>query len=691
MSRRLEWWVDRGGTFTDCVVRDLDTGELDTTKVRSSDDAVERAMAALVPNTAPTGRVKLGTTLATNALLERTGAATVLVTNQGLEDLQLIGDQTRPELFSLRVPPRQPLATEAISVLTTQDGELWVDEMLPALRNAKKRGAHALAVALMHATRDGRLENQIAALAEETGFDHVSVSHQVANRLGLLARADTTVANAYTEPLLRGYLAHLARALPKCRVACMQSHGALIDAQQVRAKDIVLSGPAAGAIATASVADAIGITPVIGFDMGGTSTDVCRYDGELRHRDTNIIGGVAIHAPTVAIHTVASGGGSICRCIGGRLSVGPQSAGANPGPLSYGQPDAHEVTLTDASVVLGRLSPERFPFKLDQDAAARGLARIASELAEQGQRLSVEQVAAGLVEIAAHHMASAIRQVTLTDGYDVRDHALVAFGGAAGQYACTVAQALGIGRIVFHPLAGVLSAFGMGVAAKGWRGERDAGSVPLGQEDPTTWDAVFDALEREGREALSSRQDQDELRIERHVALRYSTTDAVVEVAPSTPAEMADAFRALHQARFGYVRPDYPIEVVSLRVAAEHRHAPPVLPKVVSGHGDPVRYQQVWSVDRFERAPVYRREDLAIGRSITGPAVISERIGTLVVDRGFTATMDAQGLIDVRDTTTVAGRSPAARAADPVLLEVFRNRFMAIAEQMGAVLQRTGR
>ena len=373
---RHQFWIDRGGTFTDCIYRDRATKALRVTKMLSSDQAPLQGIRALLGLDAddpiPPSEVRMGTTLATNALLERGGCRCVLVADKGFGDLIRIGDQTRPELFALEIDKPEPLPDAVIEVgaRMTADGSLLhtldSEALRQALQAARNRGTESVAIALIHAYRDGALEHRVEAIAKDVGFTHVSVSSEISNELGLLGRADTTVANAYLTPLLTHYLSELERELGAGRLRMMQSNGGLVDASGFIGRNAVLSGPAAGVVATGAIADELGLPEVIGFDMGGTSTDVSRYAGEVTRVFESQISGIRIRAPMIELHTVAAGGGSICRLDGNRMTVGPQSAGAEPGPLCYGKPGARELTLTDVSLHLGRIAADRFPFALDE-------------------------------------------------------------------------------------------------------------------------------------------------------------------------------------------------------------------------------------------------------------------------------------------------------------------------------------
>ena len=697
---RHQFWIDRGGTFTDCIRRDTETGALSVTKVLSSDEApVEgiRALLGLDPgDPIPPSEVRMGTTLATNALLERRGCPCVLIADRGLGDLMRLGDQTRPDLFALDIEKPAPLTDAVVEVgaRMTAEGQtlrpLDVDALRAELEAARLQGAESVAIALIHAYRDDAVERQAAAIAHELGFTHVSTSSAVSNELGLLGRTDTTVANAYLTPLLTRYLTGIENELGAGRLRMMQSNGGLVDASRFIGRNAVLSGPAAGVVASGAVADELGLSEVIGFDMGGTSTDVSRYDGEVSRVFESQIGGVRIRAPMIELHTVASGGGSICRLDGKRMTVGPQSAGADPGPLCYGKPGAEELTLTDVALCLGRIAPDRFPLPLDQARPQAKLDEVASALRALGVERTATDVAHGFLRVAVENMAAAIQKVSVARGHDVRTHAMVVFGGAGGQYACPIARRLGIETLVFHPFAGVLSAFGMGVADFEWHGERDAGRVSLDDPLPKHWERTFFELEVAGREALDRDADSDARWGVRHqLALRYRGTETSLTVDWGDPSEMRAEFEALHKREFGYVRSTHTVEAATLRVTVELSSPSPELPLAVPGDGRPDRMTRLWSGGALVEAPVYRRESLRIGVEVLGPALLLDATGTIAVDEGFTAVRNERDTLILRDTQPDAEDEAADTRVDPVLLEVFNNQFKSIAEQMGVVLQRT--
>ncbi|HEU4430670.1 MAG TPA: hydantoinase/oxoprolinase family protein, partial [Myxococcota bacterium] len=582
-AERWRFWIDRGGTFTDCIALAPD-GALHTRKLLSHERAPIEAIHAVLrdaggcePGDAlPPCEVKLGTTVATNALLERRGARVLLATTRGLGDLLAIGTQERPDLFALAIAKPAPLFERALELSGRCDARGRVLEALDeaaaraALADAKRAGIESVAILGIHASVDPSWEARVAALARELGFAHVVASHELAREQGMLARGETAVADAYLTPLLRAHLAALAAELLNARLRFMQSSGGLCDAERFRAPSALLSGPAGGAIGAARVAAAAGFASAIGFDMGGTSTDVSLIaNGEPERAFETIVAGQRVKAPMLRVHTIAAGGGSLCRFDGVQLRVGPESAGADPGPLCYGRPHARELTLSDANLWLGRLPAERFPFALRREPVERALKELQAQLANAGHARTPDEIAAGFLEIANERMALAIAEVSIARGVDPRELALVAFGGAAGQHACEVARRLGMRTILVHPLAGLLSAYGIGVAPRSWDGQRDAGRVRLvaNGDAPREVTELLDEIEREGFAALADEGlSASALRAERSLDLRYQGAESALSVAAGEGESWAAAFERAHRARFGYVRAGRAIEVTVARV-----------------------------------------------------------------------------------------------------------------------------
>ncbi|HJL19732.1 MAG TPA: hydantoinase B/oxoprolinase family protein [Sandaracinaceae bacterium LLY-WYZ-13_1] len=695
MEGRWRFWIDRGGTFTDCIGRDPDGGRLRVVKVLSSDEAPLIGIRAILGledgEPIPPCEVRMGTTLATNALLERRGAPCALLITEGFEDLPEIGDQTRPALFALNVDKPAPLAAHVLGVTAraTPDGDVRAEPDLealrPRLRSLAARGVRSAAVAVLHGPRSPSLERALGAAVAEAGIGHASLSHEVDAEQGLLARADTTVADAYLTPLLTDYVAGLRRELPGSDLSIMQSSGALADADRFRGRNAVLSGPAGGVVALGWIAERAGLDRVIGFDMGGTSTDVCRWDGAPDRVFETQVAGVRLRAPMMSIHTVAAGGGSICRFDGRRMTVGPTSAGADPGPLCYGRPEAAEPTLTDVNLALGRLSPARFPFPLDEEAPRAALEAIAARVGDRGWA----EVAAGFFRIAVESMAEAIRRVTVARGHDARDYALVVFGGAGGQHACAVARRLGVRRVLCHPLAGVLSALGMGVADVGWHAEADVGGVPLEAGTLAGLAPTFARLEAQGRAVLG-----DAARTRRRLDLRYAGTETgiTLDLSPGDDdGAVAARFAERHRAEFGYDRPAHPVVATTARLELTRGSEPPAFDVLEAGDAAPRPDERTraWMDGAFhDDVPVYGRERLGAGAELAGPALVLEDTGALVVEPGWTLTVGDDGGMELTDEGGPPRAAPSLEA-DPVRLEIFANAFMSIAEQMGAVLQRT--
>jgi len=734
------FWIDRGGTFTDCIAHSPE-GVQHIAKVLSSDTAplvairqVLEAHGGLAPGApVPACDVKLGTTVATNALLERGGRRTLLVTNAGLGDVLAIGTQERPDLFDLDIRRPAPLPERVIECDVrhradgVQEGVLDAAQLAADLSAAKTDGLESVAVLFIHAHAHPELEQQVAKLARAAGFEDVVCSHAIAREIGFLARGETVCADAYLTPLLAAHTAHLEAELPGSTLRFMQSSGGLTDARRFRGPGALLSGPAGGVVATAKVVGrAEGAGPAaaagaIGFDMGGTSTDVSLVlGGEIDRAFETIVAGLRVRAPMLRIHTVAAGGGSLCRFDGFRQTVGPESAGSRPGPLCYGliggdgAPLASELAVTDVNLFLGRVQADRFPFEVDAGPVRAALERVRGELAEAGFERDLDEVAAGFVEIANASMAEAIIEVSVARGVDPRGLALVGFGGAGGQHVCAIARQLGMKTVLLHPLAGLLSAWGIGTAPITWDGQRDAAAVELSREAtvlPAGVEAALGELAEAGRVALArDGLEGDAVRVERWLDLRYRGTDHPLalrepEVGDDGGADgLAAAFEAEHRTRFGYDRPERPIEIVTARVRAVGEgeadgDAAAPAPVPVGGTKpapEPLRTDAVWfpGLGRVE-APIHLRESLLPGTELEGPAVLLEATGTVVLDPGFSLRVEPDGLLVLLD---LAERAPAAvdapsehhrDEADPVRLEVFGARFKSMAEQMGAVLRNT--
>jgi 5-oxoprolinase (ATP-hydrolysing) len=707
-----EFWIDRGGTFTDVVGRAPD-GRLMTAKLLSEnperypDAAVQgiRDCLGLKPGEPiPDGAiaaVKMGTTVATNALLERKGERVALLITEGFGDLLRIGTQARPSLFDLNI--RRPdllyeLVFEIPGRLGAEGEEVRpLDEaaVAAALAAARAEGIAAVAVALMHGHVNPAHEVRVGEMAKEAGFSQISLSHRVSRLAKLVPRGDTTVVDAYLSPILRRYVAQVQGALDMGRATgrllFMQSNGGLTEAGRFQGKDAILSGPAGGIVGMVRTAEAAGLHRLIGFDMGGTSTDVSHYAGVYERSFETEVAGVRMRAPMMDIHTVAAGGGSICSFRDGRFQVGPESAGANPGPASYRR--GGPLTITDCNVMLGRLSPAHFPAvfgpdgnqPLDAGTVREKFAELAEEIGQTtGKPETPEAVAEGFLRIAIDNMANAIKKISVQRGHDVTEYALQCFGGAGGQHACGVADALGMKTIFIHPQAGVLSAFGMGLAHL--RALREVQfDAPV--SDVAAARAHIDALTAAAAAELA---DQGILTPSVVVTahLRYDGSHQALPVAFDEEMPMRRAFAAAHQARFGFTSPERAVLFEMLAVEAAGGGAG--LPKMACAvpAGEPVERLRVWA-EGWKDVPLYRREGCGTATHILGPAVIAEATATTVVEPGWEARVDGQANLILQRIEARARPPAAGTDVDPVLLELFNNLFMSVADQMGATLANT--
>ncbi|MFN3669500.1 MAG: hydantoinase B/oxoprolinase family protein [Brevundimonas sp.] len=710
------FWIDRGGTFTDIVARAPD-GRLETRKLLSdnpdqyADAAVEgvRRILGADPGPLPEGRVaaiRMGTTVATNALLERKGEPVVLAITRGFGDALRIGWQSRPELFARHIVLNDQLYDRVIEIDERVRADGGMDRPLDEARAradlgaARAAGFRAVAIVLVHGWRFTDHERRLSDIAREIGLEQISVSHEVGALIRIIGRGDTTVADAYLSPILRAYVDRVGADLgPGTPLLFMQSSGGLTSAGAFRGKDAILSGPAGGVVGMAETARAAGFDRVIGFDMGGTSTDVSHFAGDYERTSDAVVAGVRLRAPMLAIHTVAAGGGSICRFDGARLRVGPESAGAVPGPAAYRR--GGPLTVTDCNVLLGKLRPDDFPAvfgrrgdqPLDADAVRQGFEALAAEVTRAtGRTATPEDLAEGFVTIAVQNMAEAIKAVSIQRGYDVTRYVLNCFGGAGGQHACLVADALGMTRVMLHPFAGVLSAWGMGLAeVRAIRQATTAASLEAGA-DPALAVRIA-ALERQAREDLTAQGFADEgLATLRRAEIKFAGSDTPLVVPFGPIADMRAAFETLHRQRFGFFASDKPLIVETLEVEAVAPSGQ--APSTPSGGGAdaapailvraPVRM-----AGEDHDAPVYRRADFGPDAAVEGPAIILEDTGTTVVEPGWRATADAALNLILERTRPLPPRRAVGTDADPILLEVFNSRFMACAVQMGEALRAT--
>ncbi|MYN19230.1 5-oxoprolinase [Rugamonas sp. FT107W] len=716
-TQQLRWqfWVDRGGTFTDIVARRPD-GKLVTHKLLSEyperyEDAVTQGMRDLLGlktgDPLPADQIeviKMGTTVATNALLERKGARTALAITRGFADQLRIGYQDRPDIFAMRIELPDLIYEKVIEiderigargeVLEVPDEERLRGQFV----GLRAMGIDAIAIVLMHAYRYPQHEQRLQALAEEAGFTQISVSHQVSPLMKIVGRGDTTVVDAYLSPVLRDYVSRVSADTGDVRIMFMQSNGGLTDAGRFQGKDAILSGPAGGIVGAVKSCEAIGLKQVIGFDMGGTSTDVAHYDGAYERVFETVVAGVRVRAPMMHIHTVAAGGGSICSFENGRFKVGPESAGANPGPASYRK--GGPLTVTDCNVMLGRIQPEHFPHvfgpngdqPLDRDVVVRAFGELAERIArETGTRLSPSAVADGFLAVAVDNMAQAIKSISVERGYDVSRYAMCCFGGAGGQHACRVADVLGMTKIVIHPFAGVLSAFGMGLADI--RAMREgAVEQPLSEATLAELGPQLVALARDAAtELLEQQVAQEDIRVELCARLKYEDSDSAFVIPLAGMAEMSEAFAALYRGRFGFVMEGQPlvIESVSAEAIGAGDGADFVIEVPAGGGGDsPGR---VYSYVDGQTVPIalHVRAELPVGSRVAGPALIREEIATTVVDAGWTAHVLPDHTLMLERSAAAGSAHKMTTAVHPIHLEIFNNLFMAIAKQMGTTLENT--
>ena len=719
----MDWqfWIDRGGTFTDIVARRPD-GQLVTHKLLSENpeqyrDAAVAGIRHLLGVAAgaaiPAGRVdavKMGTTVATNALLERKGEPTVLAITRGFRDALRIAYQNRPRLFDRHIVLPELLYAEVIEVEERMgahgDVVLPLDEegARAALQAAFDRGLRALAVVFMHGYRHTAHEAAVARIARAIGYTQVSVSHEVSPLMKLVARGDTTVVDAYLSPILRRYVDQVAGELPGVNLQFMQSSGGLTDAHAFQGKDSILSGPAGGIVGMVRASRLAGFERVIGFDMGGTSTDVSHYSGEFERVFETQVAGVRMRAPMMSIHTVAAGGGSILHFDGARYRVGPDSAGANPGPASYRR--GGPLAVTDCNVMLGKIQPRHFPHlfgatgdqPLDLDAVRAGFAALAEEIgASTGSVPAPEEVAEGFIRIAVGNMANAIKQISVQRGHDVTDYALTSFGGAGGQHACLVADALGMKTVFIHSLAGVLSAYGMGLADQTAMREQaveqrldDAGAAPLAERLAALGDAARGEL-------LAQGVAPGRIELVQRVHLRYEGTDSAIVVPFADPAAMAAAFEAAYKRRYAFLMPSRALVVEAVSVEAIGRADAPgenvaaSASDAVHGGAPPQAGETVrmYSGGAWRDTGLFLRDAIRPGDVVRGPAIVAEANATTVVEPGWRARVTPANHLVLERVEALPERRAIGTSADPVMLEIFNNLFMSIAEQMGLRLQNT--
>ena len=707
-----DFWIDRGGTFTDIVGRAPD-GSIHAHKVLSENpeayrDAAVQGIRELMGLSAgapiPSHRiatVKMGTTVATNALLERKGERTALVTTRGFRDALAIGYQARPDIFAKEIIKPELLYERVYEIAERlrADGtlELPLDEAgaRAALEAAYADGIRSVAIVFMHAYAYPDHEQRVAAMARAIGFPQVSVSHEVSPLMKLVGRGDTTVVDAYLSPILRRYVAQVQEELGAGpRLMFMQSSGGLTAADLFQGKDAILSGPAGGVVGAVETSKLAGFEKVIGFDMGGTSTDVCHFDGTYERAFETEVAGVRMRAPMMMIHTVAAGGGSILHYRDGRFQVGPDSAGANPGPKCYRR--GGPLAVTDANVMTGKLLPDFFPKIFgpgrDQPLDTQAVQVAFAELAERiGDGRTAVEVADGFLRIAVENMANAIKKISVQRGYDVTEYALTCFGGAGGQSGCMVADTLGMTTVIVHPFSGILSAYGMGLADI--RANRQQAVVK--RLDAALLPELARLTQRLASETEAELTGQGVAAADRQTLsrahLRYEGTDTPMPVLLSSVEDMLAAFEDAHRKQFGFAYENKPVVVEAVEVESFGGGAGIAEPDctLASGTATPARMTRFYSAGAWHDAAVYARASLAPGMSVDGAALIIEPHQTIVVEPGWRATINAKDHVILTRVVPLDRAAAIGTHADPVMLEVFNNLFMSIAEQMGVTLQNT--
>ncbi len=708
---KWQFWVDRGGTFTDVVAR-APSGKLTSHKYLSVNpgrytDAAVFAMRDIMGIKASdpfpdsdVGAIKMGTTVATNALLEREGARTLLLITKGFKDLLLIGQQHRQDLFALKPSRPAPLyenvleIEERISAGGSVLQPLNTATLETALKSAKQEGYESIAIAFAHGYRYPDHEKQAAKLAMAAGFTQVSVSHEVSALMKLVSRGDTTVADAYLTPILKRYVNQVSDAAGNTPLYFMQSNGGLVAASAFEGKDAVLSGPAGGIVGAVRMAEREGFNRILGFDMGGTSTDVSHYAGRLERVTDTAVAGVRMTVPMMDIHTVAAGGGSICKFENGRFQVGPQSAGAFPGPACYGR--GGPISVTDCNLVTGKIQPHLFPSvfgdggnkPLDPEASKAGFERIRDQIkAEIGQDMPIEEIAEGFLSVAVEHMARAIKRVSVERGHNVKDYALLTFGGAGGQHACLVADALGVETVLVPPFAGVLSALGMGLADQRAIAEQ-AIELPLTDTEPLS--EAMGQVSLQAEKNLVS-QGVDEASIESRLSLKvkYAGTDTTIALQFDGFESVKTQFETAHKQQFGFIEDDTPLVIESVEAEAIARIGEVLDAGSAQAAAAAHETATVFMDGERHKARVENRESLKVGAELQGPAIILEEGSTSIIEPDWSVTKTSNNALLLKRTKARETDIAQADTADPILLEIFNNLFMSVAEEMGGVLAKT--
>jgi 5-oxoprolinase (ATP-hydrolysing) len=718
-DEKWQFWIDRGGTFTDVVARKPD-GQLIAHKLLSLDtkhyaDAAMhgiRTILGIEPEaTLPTEEIesiKMGTTVGTNALLERKGEATALVITEGYKDALRIAYQNRPDIFALNIELPDLLYDEVIEIKERYSaaGEELVTLDTKSARNELEKiyssGIRSIAIVLMHAYRYPEHELQLREIAEGIGFTQISLSHEVSPLMKLISSGETTVVDAYLSPVLRRYIDMIASTLEaggdNTKLIFMQSNGGMVDAMQFRGRDCILSGPAGGIVGAVETSRTAGFEKVVTFDMGGTSTDVAHYSGEYERSFETEIAGVHLRSPMLYIHTVAAGGGSILHFDAGRFRVGPDSAGSEPGPACYRKDGP--LTITDCNLMLGKIDPQHFPhvfghgadMPLDADIVKEKFSALAEEVSVfTGEQHSAEQVAEGFLKIAIENMANAIKKISIQRGYDTKDYVLCCFGGAGAQHACGVADALGIKKILIHPFAGVLSAYGMGLADQRIMKEH-AVEKKLGRELIAEIRDIAAELEESGRKEMRMQGvSEEEITALHKVHVKYMDAGTSIIADLENEEEIRESFENGHKNRFGFIieNKELVIEAVSTEIigAGEEMHRF-IMAQDPRNRTRKLPDTTIYTCGDFHKTPVYRREAIA-GTKVNGPAIIVEANTTVVIEPGWQAEVTENQELVLERTIPLPKRESIGTEADPVMLEIFNNRFMSIAQHMGYTLQNT--
>ena len=713
-----QFWIDRGGTFTDIVARKPDgtilIDKLLSENVSMYKDAaiagIKRILKLKNEDKIPTDKiasVKMGTTVATNALLERKGDRTLLLITKGFGDLLRIGYQNRPLLFDLNIQLPELLYDRVVEVSERLDAngkivkKLDENQVKIALKKAKNDGINSVAIAFMHSYINPDHENIIAKIAENENFDQISVSHKVSPLIKLVGRGDTTVVDAYLSPILRRYVNQVSDELEEdksTKLMFMQSNGGLTDANLFQGKDALLSGPAGGVVSMVQTGKQAGYQKLIGFDMGGTSTDVCHFAGEYERSFETELAGVRIRAPMMQINTVAAGGGSILSFKDGRFQVGPESAGAIPGPASYGKDGP--LTVTDCNVLLGKLHPEHFPNvfgktgdkPLNVEIVRTKFIALAKEISAQTKKPEMDIIfmAEGFLKIAVENMANAIKKISIQKGYDVTNYTMNCFGGAGGQHACHVADSLGISNVLIHPYAGVLSAYGMGLAEI--RSIRE-GHLEQNIEEIENAKTLINKLSLKAKEDLTKQGiENSSIKLVKLAFLHYQGSHQNLEINFDTVEKMREAFEQEHKKRFGFFVDGRTIFVEMLTVEAIGKTTDNIKFSNVSSQSKvaaPIAHKTMYVDNNKNSVPIYKRSDLKIEQKVIGPAIISEATGTNVIERGWLGSLDKYYNLILSRAEEKKSEKGLGTSVDVVMLEVFNNLFMNIAEQMGATLANT--